>query len=192
MCVSMSCMIPVTTRSHPSAAVRYPREIAAAVTLPAACAALVAPGRGRLPRAASIAVLTACGALAPRFALVAFLTAADHRDPRTVTAFDPFRDPTPPALCGFGPEPDRGRLRTAGDRCADAWRSWRAEDLSADTAAGAAGALALASWCSWALGSAARAQTRAQYALDTRADDPLAALVLRSVRAGSGPAWERR
>lgn len=187
----MTCMIPVTTRSHPDTAVRYPREIAAAVTLPAACAALVAPGAPPLARAASIAVLTACGALATRLALIGFLTAPDRPDPRTVTAFDPFHDPTPPALCGFGPEPDRARLRTAGDRCAEAWRRWRAEDPTADTSTGAAGALALGSWCSWALGSAARAQTRAQYALETRADDPLAALVLRSVRAGSAPAWER-
>lgn len=187
----MSCMIPVTTRSHPDAVVRYPREIAAAVTLPAACAALVAPGGGPPSRTASIAVVTACGALSTRLALIRFLTAPGPVDPRAVTPFDPFCDPTPPALQGFGPEPDRARLRTAGDRCADSWRRWRAEEPSADSAAGAAGALAVAAWCSWALGSAARAQTRAQHALDTRADDPLADLVLRSVRAGSGPVWDR-
>lgn len=188
----MADMIPVTTRVHPEAAVRYPREIAAAVTLPAACAALVAPGSSPLPPNGAIAVLTACGALAPRFALLAFLTALDEPDARAVTAFDPFHDPTPSALRGSGPEPDRDRLRLAGDRCAEAWQWWHAEDPSADTATGAAGALAMAAWCSWALGSVARAQTRAQYALDTRSDDPLAALVLRSVRAGSAPAWERR
>lgn len=188
----MACMIPRTTRTHPEAEVRYPREIAAAVTLPAACAALVAPGTTPLARTATVAVLTACGALASRFALLAFVAARDEPDPRSVTTFDPFHDPTPPALRGWGPEPDRERLRVAGDRCAEAWRWWRAEDPSADTAAGAAGALAMASWCSWALGSVARAQTRAQYALETQPDDPLAAVLLRSVRAGSGPAWERR
>ncbi|WP_144712197.1 hypothetical protein [Curtobacterium pusillum] len=185
-------MIPVTTRPRPDAPVHYPREIAAAVTLPAACSALVAAGDEPMPRTASIAVLTACAALATRFALIAFLSARDCPDPRAVAAFDPFLDPTPPALRGLGPEPDRARLRIAGDRCADAWRWWRTEDPSADTASGAAGALAIASWCSWALGSVARAQTRAQYALEARADDPLAGLVLRSVRAGTGPAWERR
>lgn len=187
----MSCMIPVTTRTTPEAAVRYPREIAAAVTLRAACAALVAPGDAPLQRTAAVAVITACGALAPRLALLAFIAARDHPDPRAVAAFDPFRDPTPPALRGWGPEPDRHRVRLAGDRCVGAWQRWRAEDSSADTAIGAAGALATASWCSWALGSPARAQTRAQHALDTRSDDPLAALVLRSVRAGSAPSWER-
>ncbi|WP_439691737.1 hypothetical protein ACRQ4B_12455 [Curtobacterium sp. SP.BCo] len=185
-------MIPRTTRPPGDTAAHFPREIAAAITLPAACAALVAPGADRLPRAAAIAVLTACGALAPRVAIIAFLAARDRPDPRNVTGFDPFSDPTPPALRGLGPSPDRARLRVAGDRCAEAWQRWRADDLTADTATGAAGALATASWCSWALGSVARAQTRAQYALETRADDPLAALVLRSVRAGSGPRWGRR
>lgn len=185
-------MIPVTTPSRPTTEVRYPREIAAAVTLRPACAALVAPGTGPLSRAASVTVVTACAALATRLSLVEFLAALDQPDVRSVTPFDPFRDPTPPALCGSGPEPDRGRLRTAGDRCAEAWQWWRAEDRSADATTGAGGALALASWCSWALGSVARAQTRAQYALETSPDDPLAALVLRSVRAGSGPSWERR
>lgn len=185
-------MIPLTTRTLDEAAVRYPREIAAAVTLPAACAALVAPGAGPLPRTAAIAVLTACGALAPRFALIDFLAARDEPEPRGIVAFDPFHDETPPALRGWGPEPDRARVRIAGDRCAEAWQRWRTEDPSADTATGAAGALAIASWCSWALRSTARAQTRAQHALDTCASDPLAAVVLRSVRAGSGPVWERR
>lgn len=190
--VTLSCMIPVTTRQNPEAAVRYPREIAAAVTLPAACAALVAPGDSTFAHAASVAVATACGALATRIALVRFLGTPGHPDPRSVVVFDPFHDEMPPALGGFGPEPDRARLRLAGDRCAEAWRRWRTEDPSADTATGAAGALALGAWCAWALGSSARAQTRAQHALDTRSDDPLAGLVLRSVRAGNGPAWERR
>lgn len=189
----MACMIPATTRTPSETAVRYPREIAAAVTLPAACAALVAPSdSGPLSRTGTIAVLTACGALATRFSLIDFLAARDEPDPRRVSSFDPFSDPTPSALCGDGPEPDRHRLRLAGDRCAGAWQTWRADDLSADTATGAAGALAMAAWCSWALGSTARAQTRAQYALETRADDPLAALVLRSARAGTSPRWERR
>ncbi|MFS2029436.1 hypothetical protein ACEN85_04925, partial [Curtobacterium sp. CT11-45] len=95
-------MIPVTTRSHPDAAVRYPREIAAAVTLPAACAALVAPGDAPSSRRASIAVVTACGALATRLAVIRFLADPGPIEPRAVAAFDPFSDPTPPALCGFG------------------------------------------------------------------------------------------
>jgi len=185
-------MIPRTTRTPDDTVVRYPREIAAAVTLPAACAALVRPGAATLPRTATIAVLTACAALAPRFALIAFLAARDDPDPRAVAAFDPFHDDTPPALRGRGAEPDRDRLRLAGDRCAEAWRWWRTEDQSADTATGAAGALAMAAWCSWALGSSARAQIRAQHALDTWPGDPLAAVVLRSVRGGSGPSWGRR
>lgn len=187
----MTCMIPVTTRSRPDAAVRYPREIAAAVTLPAACAALVAPPDTPTSRAGSIAIVTACAALSTRLGVIRFLAERSPVDPRAARPFDPFHDLTPPALRGFGPAPESGRLRTAGDRCADAWRLWRAEDAGADSAAGAAGALAVAAWCSWALGSTARAQTRAQHALDTRADDPLAALVLRSVRARSGPAWDR-
>lgn len=187
----MACMIPRTARSAPGSAVRYPREIAAAITLPAAAAALVAPGGGPPSTAASVAVTTACGALATRIALVRFIADRDAPDPRSIRAFDPFSDPTPPELRGCGVEPDRSRVRTAGDRCADAWRSWRAQGSAADSAAGAAGALALGSWCSWALGSPARAETRARYALETCADDPLAGLVLRSVLAGSAPSWVR-
>lgn len=197
--VTISCMTS-TTRRPPSTLVRYPREIAAAVTLRAACGALVAPSPPRgaggpaedevLTRPQAVAVTTACGALATRFALVGFLAARGRPDPGTVVPFDPFRDPTPPALGGSGPEPDRARLRLAGDRCAAAWRTWRADGaVGADVAIGAAGALALGAWCAWALGSSARAEVRARYALDARPDDPFGWLVLRAVRAGHGPAW---
>ncbi|QCR43673.1 hypothetical protein C1N91_09135 [Curtobacterium sp. SGAir0471] len=185
---------------------RYPREIAAAVTLRAACAALVAPsppsasfapqragasaGDEVLARPQAVAVTTACGALATRFALVGFLASRGRPDPGTVVPFDPFRDPTPPALGGSGPEPDRARLRVAGDRCAAAWRTWRADGaVGGDVAIGAAGALALGAWCAWALGSSARAEVRARHALDTRPDDPFGWLVLRAVRSGHGPGW---
>jgi len=144
-----------------------------------------------MPHLSGVAVITACAALAPRIALLAFLAARGTPDPRTVRAFDPFRDPVPDAMLGAGPEPERERVRTAGDRCVQSWRAWRNDEGTADAASGAAGALSVAAWCSWALGSPVRAQTRARYALDIRPDDPLAALVLRSVRAGSGPAWER-
>lgn len=188
----MACMIPLTARSDHDSAVRFPREIAAAVTLPAAAAALVAPGDGPLRATAATAVVTACGALATRMALVDFLAAPGVRDPRTLRAFDPFHDDTPPALSGIGPRPSRSRLRTAGDRCVEAWRTWHVQDGPADGTAGAAGALALAAWCAWALGSAARAETRARYALDVRDDDALAGLVLRSVLADSRPTWSPR
>ena len=185
----MACMIPSTAHTPDHTAVRFPREIAAAVTLPAAAAALVTSGVGAGSRVGAIAIVTACGALSTRMALVPFLAARDQPDPRAIRGFDPFDDPTPPALHGLGPEPDRARLRTAGDRCAEAWRVWRAEGGQVDSSAGAAGALALGAWCAWALGSWARAETRARYALETRADDPLAGLVLRSVLAGSAPTW---
>lgn len=172
---------------------RWPREIAAAVTLRAACAALVAPdvpASGALDRRRAIAVTTACGALATRFAMVRFLSARGRPDPATVVSFDPFRDPTPPALTGTGPEPERDRLRAAGDRCAAAWRTWRSDGIpTTDGTIGAAGALALGAWCAWALGSGARATVRARHALDTWPDDPLAGLVLRSVEAGRAPTW---
>jgi len=184
-----------TTHGHPSTLVRYPREIAAAVTLRATCAALVAPtaaGRASdaVERPHAVAITTACGALATRFALVAFLAAPDRPDPRTVTPFDPFRAPTPPALGGTGPVPERGRIRLAGDRCAAAWRLWRSDGaVGGDVAIGAAGALALGAWCAWAVGSTARAEVRARHALDTRPDDPFGWLVLRAVRSGFCPAW---
>ncbi|PZF59845.1 hypothetical protein DEJ23_02235 [Curtobacterium sp. MCSS17_008] len=184
-----------TRHGHPATPMRYPREIAAAVTLRAACAALVAPppagaSADQLDRRRAVAVVTACGALATRFAMVGFLADRRGPDPREVVPFDPFRDPTPAALGGSGPEPDRARLRLAGDRCATAWRAWRTDGgPSGDVAIGAAGALALGSWCAWAVGSAARAEVRARHALDTRPDDPFAWLVLRAVRSGYGPAW---
>ncbi|MCL9664996.1 hypothetical protein L2091_07110 [Curtobacterium albidum] len=186
-----------TRHRHQPTQLRYPREIAAAVTLRAACAALVAPSpdgdavvADALARPQAVAVVTACGALATRFAMVGFLAARGRPDPRAVVPFDPFRDPTPPALGGSGPEPDRSRVRLAGDRCAAAWRTWRADGaVGGDVAVGAAGALALGAWCAWALGSSARAEVRARHALDTRADDPFGWLVLRAVRSGHGPAW---
>ncbi|MBT2503315.1 hypothetical protein [Curtobacterium sp. ISL-83] len=185
-------MIPLTTRSVPDAAVRFPREIAAAVTLPAACAALVAADPAALRPAAAIAVLTASAALATRLAIVEFLAAPGSPDPRAVRSFDPFSDPMPAGLQGVGPEPDRDRLRRAGERATAAWQFWRTDDPAPDTTVGAAGALSIGAWCAWALGSSARAETRARYALETRADDPLAGLVLRSVLARSAPTWERR
>lgn len=211
-----------TRHGHLSTLVRYPREIAAAVTLRAACAALVAGGdpadgaagtdgaagadvvhrpdadpgrvdavrRPELDRLRAITVTTACGALATRFAMIAFLADPGVPDARQVVPFDPFRDPTPPALSGSGPEPVRARLRTAGDRCASAWRVCRsAGPPDGDAAVGAAGALALGAWCAWAIGSSARAEVRARHALDTHPDDPLAWLVLRAVRVGHEPEW---
>ncbi|MGN7189751.1 MULTISPECIES: hypothetical protein [unclassified Curtobacterium] len=180
----------------PAAQTRYPREIAAAVTLRAACAALVAPtSPADVPhtdRLRSATVRTACGALATRFAILRFLTAVDRPDPRTVVPFDPFREPTPPALRGEGPAPDGAVVRSAGDRLTAAWQAWRRDGPSSvDDAIAAAGALAVGAWCAWALGSSARAEVRARHALDTWSDDPLAALVLRSVRLGVGPSWDR-
>lgn len=184
-------MIPAMTRSEHDQSVRYPREIAAAVTLRAACAALTGgPGDRPLLSSESVAVLTACTALATRFAIIAFL-ADSGADLRSVRPFEPFHDETPPALLGRGPAPDPDRMRTAGERAADAWRSWRAGQDPDGWAAGAGGALALASWCSWAIGSAERARIRAVYALETVPDEPLAGLVLRTVRAGNAPVWER-
>lgn len=188
----MTGMIPVTTRSPVDHLVRWPREIAAAVTLPAAAAALVAPTGGPFPRPARIAVTTASAALSTRLALLAFLAAPGRPSARAVRPFDPFSDPMPDALLGVGPMPEADRVRTAGDRCAEVWRAWRADDPEADSASGVAGALAVSAWCAWALGSSARAETRARYAIDLRADDPLAGLVLRTVLAGSGPMWEHR
>lgn len=189
----MACMIPSTTRSEHDRAVRYPREIAAAVTLRAACAALTdGPADGPLAPPAAIAVLTSCGALATRFAILEHLADPDDPDPRTAVPFDVFSDRLPPALTGSGPVPDRRRVRTAGDRAADAWRMWRSGDDPHGSARGAAGALSIAAWCAWGLGSAERARTRAVYALETAADDPLASLVLRMVRCEVGPTWERR
>ncbi|PYY35207.1 hypothetical protein DEJ16_08305 [Curtobacterium sp. MCJR17_055] len=168
---------------------RHTREIAAAVTLPAAARALVAPED--LSASGAVAVTTACGALATRLALVRFLADPGPMDAADVRPLDPFSEPTPSALHGSGPEPDRDRVRTAGDRCVEAWRRWTRSSDSGLSEIGVAGALALGAWCSWALGSELRATTRARHALAVRADDPLAGLVLRTCRAGARAAWRR-
>jgi hypothetical protein len=210
----MSDMNPNAVRSPADPYIRHPREIAAAVTLRAAAAALVAPGGRPSSAAGCAAIRAACGALATRMALIRFVAqpsppaASDDRPPDVVridsgpidsgpfdvrpvdiVPFDPFHDPTPPALHGAGPTPDRDRLRVAGDRCVAVWHAWTAEGSPRDERIAVAGALALGAWCSWALGSAARAEVRARYALDTVPDDALAGLVLRTVLARSGPAW---
>ena len=185
----MSCMDTSTVRTGSGPFTRHPREIAAAVTLPAAARALVAPGAPTVLPTAAQAVITACAALAPRIALLAFIGQRDRTDPDGIRAFDPFRDVVPPVMRGVGTEPDRDRVRTAGDRCVEAWRWWVRTPENAVSRFGVAGALATAAWCSWALGSELRAVTRARYALEVRADDPLAALVLRTCRAGAHPRW---
>ncbi|WP_267424514.1 MULTISPECIES: hypothetical protein [unclassified Curtobacterium] len=165
------------------------REIAAAVTLPVAAAALVAPGTAPLDRRGGAAVSTACVALATRMALIPFIAAPADRIPMVIRPFDPFHDPTPLALQGAGPAPDRDRLRRAGDRCVGPWQDWRLRGCPEDERLGVAGALALGAWCSWALGSPERARARARHALDAVPTDALAGLVLRSVRARTAPAW---
>ncbi|PZF14731.1 hypothetical protein DEJ25_03505 [Curtobacterium sp. MCPF17_011] len=166
---------------------RHSHEIAAAVTLPSAARALVAPGP--LTTAGGIAVTTACGALSTRVALLGFLADPDADDPIGISGHDPFTDPMPSALLGSGPEPDRDRVRRAGDRCVDAWRQWSGDRDSGQSVVGVGGALGLGAWCAWALGAELRAETRARYALDLRADDPLAQLVLRSCTLGIRAAW---
>jgi hypothetical protein len=185
----MSCMDTSSARAGTGPSTRHPREIAAAVTLPVAARALVAPGGPTVRPAAAQAVITTCAALAPRIALLAFVGQRGRADPDGIRAFDPFRDTVPPVMRGTGPEPDRSRVRTAGDRCVDAWRWWVNTPDTAVSTLGVAGVLATAAWCSWALGSELRAVTRARYALEVRADDPLAALVLRTCRAGARPRW---
>ncbi|WIB58843.1 hypothetical protein DEJ13_10205 [Curtobacterium sp. MCLR17_007] len=182
-------MNPDAVRSASDQYVRHPREIAAAITLPAACAALVAPGPAAVTTATAAAITTACGALATRMALVREL--ADPAVPvaRAVRPYDPFHDDTPTALHGVGPTPDLVRVRTAGDRCVAVWQAWKRQGSPRDERIGVAGALALAAWCAWATGSTARAEVRARYALETDPRDPLAGLVLRSVLAGAAPAW---
>ncbi|MBE7162788.1 MAG: hypothetical protein INR72_16230 [Williamsia herbipolensis] len=176
------------TTPAPSRYRHYPREVAAAVTLRAGAAALVASA----PRPSdTAAITTACGALATRLALIAFVARVDRPDPRSIVAFDPYTDRLPSALHGVGPAPDRDRIRLAGDRCVDAWRRWRAGDVPTASPHGVAGALAVAAWCSWALGSEARAMTRARHATDVRPDDPLADLVHRTCRARVAPSWDR-
>ena len=116
----MACMIPSTTRSEHDRAVRYPREIAAAVTLRAACAALTdGPADEPLAPPAAIAVLTSCGALATRFAILEHLADPDDPDPRTAVPFDAFSDRLPPALTGSGPVPDRRRRDRGGGGTTD-------------------------------------------------------------------------
>lgn len=167
--------------------VRYSHEIAAAVTLPSGARALVAPGP--LTAAAGIALTTACAALSTRLALLAFLADPQADEPIGITGHDPFTEPTPPALVGAGPEPDRERVRRAGDRCVDAWRLWTQDRGSGQSVVGVAGALGLGAWCAWAVHAEARAATRARYALDLRSQDPLARLVFRSCTLGVRAAW---
>ncbi|PZE80867.1 hypothetical protein [Curtobacterium sp. MCBD17_032] len=191
-----------TTAKRPASSPRYSHEIAAAVTLPAAARALV--DTAALTTADAIAVATGCGALATRIGLLRFLADPDRVASGTVAPVDPFCDGMPAALVGRGPSPDRDRLRHAGDRCVESWRimTRTADGVRAthgvppvvavagvSGAVGVAGALALGAWCSWALGSELRAATRARYALDLRADDPLAMLVDRLCRIRRRPAW---
>lgn len=192
----MSDMNPDAVRSSPEQYVHHPREIAAAVTLTAAAAALVAPAAHRHPlgpaalsSGQAAAIATACGALATRIALVRVIAAESGSAPRRVSPHDPFSQAPPLALRGRGGAPDRDRVRLAGDRCAAVWHAWKQQGAPTDERVGVAGALALGAWCAWALGSDAAAAVRARYALDTSPRDPLAALVLRSVRAGAGPTW---
>ena len=166
---------------------RHSHEIAAAITLPSAARALVAPAS--LTAAGGIALTTACAALSTRLALLAFLADPDTDEPTGIRGHDPFTDPMPPALLGSGPEPDRDRVRRAGDRCVEAWRFWTQDGDSGQSVVGVGGALGLGAWCAWASGSGLRAETRARYALDLRDDDPLAQLVLRSCTLGVRTRW---
>ncbi len=144
---------------------------------------------GPLTAAAGIALTTACAALSTRLALLAFLADPQADEPIGITGHDPFTEPTPPALVGSGPEPDRERVRRAGDRCVDAWRLWTQDRGSGQSVVGVAGALGLGAWCAWAVHAEARAATRARYALDLRSQDPLARLVLRSCTLGVRAVW---
>lgn len=182
-------MNPDAVRSSSDQYVRHPREIAAAITLPAAASALVAPGPAEVTVATAAAIATACGALASRMALVRELADPAATVDRPVRPHDPFRDATPTALRGIGPAPDLDRVRTAGDRCVAVWQAWKRQGSPHDEHIGVAGALALGAWCAWATGSSPRAEVRARYALETDPRDPLAGLVLRSVLAGAAPAW---
>lgn len=178
-------MIPVTEALLPLPVRRFSHEIAAAVTLRPAAAALVAPN-GTPPPAL---VATACAALVTRLTLITFLADPDDPAASAIRLHDPFADPVPDALHGLGPTPDRARLERAGDRCVDAWRSWSAGDAPDLDRRGVAGALGVAAWCSWALGQPHRAVVRAGHALDVSPTDPLAGLVRRTCDAGVGPAW---
>jgi hypothetical protein len=178
-----------------TAFVRYPREIAANVTLRAAAAALVAPGADPPSRGASIATTTACAALQTRLALMELLADPAIADPAEAAvavgglrAVDAFAG-TPAALNGDGVRPAMGVLRRAGDRCVAAWRRWSLDRDAPDDPVGVGGALAVAAWCSWAVGEYDRAVVRARHAQDVCATDPLAQLVLRVCRRGLEPAW---
>jgi len=166
----------------------YPREVAAQVTLGAAGAALTAavpPGPG-----ACVAITTACAALVTRLGLVEYLgVVADRAADAVVRPVDaPFA--LPERLYGRGAPPSAERLAEGGERCVAAWRRWATSaGTAADDPRGVAGALGLAAWCAWALGSTARARTRARYALDIDHTDPLAELVVRWCRNRQGPTW---
>ncbi|PZE65703.1 hypothetical protein [Curtobacterium sp. MCBD17_021] len=178
-----------TTPTSAAPFLRHSHEIAAAITLRAGARALVGPAP--LSAAAAVVVTTTCGALATRIALLRFLADPSPADASGLTGVDPFTEPMPAALLGRGPAPDPDRVRRAGDRCVEAWRAWSRTGGSGQTVVGVAGALALGAWCSWALGSELRAATRARYALDLGADDPLATLVDRMCRTRRPPAWRR-
>lgn len=182
-------MNPGAVQSTTDPYIRHPREIAAAVTLPAAAVALTAPGPPTVSAAGAAAITTACGALATRIALVRHLADPNAPEPRRIRPYDPIHEGPPLALRGSGPAPDAEALRVAGERCAATWRAWRAQGAPDDERIGVAGALALGAWCAWALGSGPRAEVRARHALETDPHDPMAALVLRSVLADSAPAW---
>ncbi|KQO64692.1 hypothetical protein [Curtobacterium sp. Leaf261] len=164
----------------------YPREVAAHVTLGAAAAALVRHDDHPMGPGESVAVTTACAALATRLGLLRHVV-----DPAVpAVPFTVWHEQLPAALLGTGTIPDRDRVVVAGDRCVAAWRRWATSaGTAADDVGGVAGALALGSWCSWATRSAAQARTRARYALDVDPSDPLARLVLGWCRARHGPAW---
>lgn len=175
--------------------VRYPREIAANVTLRAAAVALVAPGADPPTRGASIALTTACAALQTRLALFDLLADPTAADPvvardaaMRIRAIDAFEG-TPVALQGEGARPSLVVLRRAGDRCVAAWRRWSLDRDASDDPVGVAGVLAVAAWCSWSAGDRDRAVVRARHALDVCATDPLAELVLRLCRRRLSPAW---
>ncbi|MFZ7088598.1 hypothetical protein [Curtobacterium sp. RRHDQ10] len=165
---------------------RYPREIAASVTLGAAARALARPSGGPLVSGECVAITTACTALRTRLALVADVgrPVGAASDVQLVTWV------LPDALTGAGTAPSAMVLRTAGDRCVAAWQRWATSGgRAADDPGGVAGALAVAAWCSWGTRRCPEALTRASYALDIDPTDPLALLVQRWCRLGRRPAW---
>jgi hypothetical protein len=179
---SITAPVPSSRFAH------HPREVAAAVTLRGGAAALVAPPGGERP-GSDTSITTACGALVTRMALIEFLADPSAPAAAALVPYDPFAERELRALHGIGPEPDRSRVRRAGERCVEAWRRWERDLDAGDDPVGVAGALALGAWCAWALGSRLRAQTRARYALDIVPDDPLASFVLRATEVGHGPSW---